>query len=60
MANKKSTDKNIRKLTKIGRQSIGLTLPIEMVRGLGWRERQRVVVKKIKGGMIIRDYRSKK
>lgn len=59
MANKKSTDRGIRKLTKIGRQSIGLTLPIEMVRGLGWRERQRVVVKKIKGGLVIRDYRSK-
>jgi bifunctional DNA-binding transcriptional regulator/antitoxin component of YhaV-PrlF toxin-antitoxin module len=59
MANKKSTDKNIRKLTKIGRQSIGLTLPIEMVRELGWRERQRVVVKKIKGGVVVRDYRSK-
>jgi len=60
MANKKSTDKNIRKLTKIGRQSIGLTLPIEMVRELGWRERQKVVVKKANGSLIIRDYRSKK
>ena len=60
MANKKSTDKNIRKLTKIGRQSIGLTLPIEMVRGLGWREKQKVVVKKANGSLIIRDYRTKK
>jgi hypothetical protein len=59
MANKRSTDKNIRKLTKIGRQSIGLTLPIEMVRELSWREKQRVVVKKIKGGVVARDYRSK-
>jgi len=60
MANKKSTDKNIRKLTKIGRQSIGLTLPIEMVRELGWRERQKVVVKKANGSLIIRDFRTKK
>lgn len=60
MADKKSSEKNIRKLTKIGKGSIGLTLPIEVVRELGWRERQRVKVTKIKGGLVIRDYRSKK
>ena len=59
MANKKSNEKNVRKLTKIGKQSIGLTLPIEAVRELGWREKQRVIVKRIKGGLTIRDYRSK-
>ena len=48
-------NKNIRKLTRIGKRSIGLTLPMELVRELGWRERQRVVVKRIKGGMSIRD-----
>ncbi len=53
-------NKEIRKLTRIGKRSIGLTLPIEMVRELGWRERQRVVVKKANGSLIIRDYRSKK
>ena len=52
-------NKNIRKITRIGKRSIGLTLPIELVRELGWREKQRVVVKRIKGGMVIRDYRSK-
>ena len=57
MANKKSTDKNIRKLTKIGRGSIGLTLPIEMVRELGWKERQKVVVKKVKGGFLVKDWK---
>lgn len=35
MADKKSTDKNVRRLTKIGKKSIGLTLPIEEVRKLG-------------------------
>lgn len=60
MANKKTTETGIRKLTKIGRKSIGLTLPIELVRELGWREKQRVTVKRIKGGVLIRDYRSKK
>lgn len=59
MPNKKSSETNIRKLTKLGGKSIGLTLPIELVRELGWREKQRVVVKKIKGGFTVRDYRRK-
>jgi hypothetical protein len=59
MGDKKSTDKNIRKLTRIGKKSIGITLPIGEVRELGWRERQRISVKRIKGGFEIRDYRSK-
>lgn len=52
-------NKETRKLTRIGKRSIGLTLPIEEVRALGWKEKQKVVVKRIKGGLVIRDYRSK-
>ena len=61
MPTRKLEDKNIRKLTRMGTKgtSLGLTLPIEMVKELKWKERQRVVVKKIKGGLVIRDYRSK-
>jgi len=59
VAVRKSEDKNIRKLCKIGKQSVGLTLPVEMVRELGWKSKQRVVVSRVKGGMVIRDYRSK-
>ena len=61
MATKKLADKNIRKLTRMGRagSSLGITIPKELVTSLGWRERQRVVVKRIKGGMTIKDYRSK-
>lgn len=56
---KGENNKSIRKLTKLGGKSIGLTLPIELVRELGWREKQRVTVKRIKGGFEVRDYRSK-
>jgi len=59
MATKKSGEEGVRKLTKIGKKSVGLTLPIEIVRQLGWREKQKVVVKRIKGGMEIRDWRKK-
>ena len=54
------TNKNVRKLTRQGKRSIGVILPIELVREIGWREKQKVVVKRIKGGLEIRDYRSKK
>ncbi|MFA6973490.1 MAG: hypothetical protein WC238_01975 [Parcubacteria group bacterium] len=60
MARRKLSENNIRKLTKSGGgKSIGLTLPLEMVASLGWREKQKVVVKRVKGGLNIRDYRSK-
>ena len=46
MARKKLSEKNIRKLTRMGGgRSLGLTLPIELMRKLRWRERQKVVVK---------------
>lgn len=59
MTKKTRESKEVRKLTKLGGKSIGLTLPIELVRELGWREKQKVVVKKVKGGFTVRDYRSK-
>ena len=57
MAVRKSTEKNIRKLAKIGKQSVGLTLPIEMLRELGWREKQKVTAKKVRGGVLIKDWK---
>lgn len=58
MANMKSEERDIRKLTCIGGGSVGLTLPIEYVRELGWRERQKVVVKKVGKKLIITDMKS--
>lgn len=52
-------DRNIRKISRIGNKSLGVTLPVEMLKDLGWREKQRVKVTRIKGGLQIRDYRSK-
>ena len=58
---RKSEEKNIRKITKMaGGASFGLTIPIEMIRDLGWREKQKVNVKRVPGGILIRDYWSKK
>ena len=61
MAQKKLADKYVRKLMKTGRSgaSFGLTLPKELVMSLGWREKQRIIVKRISGGLIIRDYKNR-
>jgi len=59
MPRTKKEEREIRKLTKVGKKTIAVTIPIEIVRELGWREKQRVTVKRIKGGVAIRDYRSK-
>lgn len=58
---RKLEERNIRKITKMaGGASYGLTIPIEMMRSLGWREKQKVKVKRVSGGILVRDYRSKK
>ena len=59
MSIRKQEDKNIRKITRVGKTSLAVTLPVEMTRELGWKEKQRVVVKRIKGGIAIRDWRKK-
>jgi hypothetical protein len=58
--NRKSKEKNIRKLTKMGKTSLGLSLPIDLVAGLGWREKQRVVVTRKGSKLIVSDWKKKK
>jgi len=40
-----------------GGRSMGLTIPIDMIRDLKWRERQKVVVKKVGKRLIIEDWK---
>jgi antitoxin component of MazEF toxin-antitoxin module len=58
MARRKLNKRNIRKLTRMGGgRSMGLTIPIDMIRDLKWRERQKVVVKKVGDKLIITDWK---
>ncbi|MFC1700742.1 AbrB/MazE/SpoVT family DNA-binding domain-containing protein [Patescibacteria group bacterium] len=57
MTRRKAKNKNIRKLTRIGDKSLGLTVPIEILQKLGWREKQKVVVKKRGEGFIVKDWK---
>lgn len=57
MAVQKLINKNIRKITKVGNASLAVTLPRELVTELGWKEKQKVVVKKVPGGLLIKDWK---
>jgi hypothetical protein len=54
---RKTEDQNIRKLMRLGKTSLGITLPVALLNQLGWREKQKLVVKKIRGGLTIKDWR---
>lgn len=60
MSTRKTGQTNIRKITKVGKASLAVTLPIDLVRKLGWRERQRVVVTLKGKKLTIADYEPKK
>lgn len=53
---RKLEDKNIRKILKNG-DSYAVTLPIELVRELKWKEKQKVMVKKRGKGLTIVDWK---
>lgn len=55
MARRKLADKNVRKIIKLG-YSYAVTLPIEIVGELNWREKQKVVVKKKGQSVVIADW----
>lgn len=54
---RKNTEENIRKVTRVGKTSLAVTLPIEMAKELKWKERQRVMVKRVRGGILIKDWK---
>jgi len=53
---RKLTDKNIRKILKSG-DSYAVTIPIEMMKELKWKEKQKVVVKMKGKSIIIKDWK---
>lgn len=53
---RKLEDKNIRKIMKNG-SSYVITVPIEIMRELKWKEKQKVVVKRQRGGFGVVDWK---
>jgi antitoxin component of MazEF toxin-antitoxin module len=56
MARRKSNEEHIRKITKSG-DSYALTIPIDVMRELGWQEKQKVVVEKRGSGLAIKNWK---
>jgi len=46
----------IRKLTKVGQGSYAVVIPMDIVEKLGWRERQKLVVRQYGEKVIIEDW----
>ncbi len=56
MARRKLENRNVRKLSKKKSGSYTVTLPIEIVRELGWRNKQKLVMRKSGNKIIIEDW----
>ncbi len=57
MSRRKLKDRNIRKLSKRTNGTYALTLPIELIRELKWRDKQKLVVEKADKKIIIKDWK---
>ncbi len=57
MPTQKLKNNNVRKLIKLGKGSLVVSLPAMIVNLLKWKEKQKVVVKKIRGGVQIKDWK---
>jgi len=51
---------HIRKIGELGKYTNYVTLPKTLVNSLGWRRKQKVSLSRVKGGVMIRDARSRK
>lgn len=57
MPTQKLINRNVRKITKVGGKSLAVTLPRDLITELGWKEKQKVIVKKVRGGLLIKDWK---
>jgi len=46
----------IRKLTKVAQSSYAVVIPMDIVKKLGWRERQKLVVRRVRDHVVIEDW----
>ncbi len=51
------TNKDIRKITKTGSGSYYVIIPKEMIKQLGWKEKQKVILKKNGKAITISDWK---
>jgi hypothetical protein len=49
--------KNVRSLTRVAGRSFGIILPIELIRKLGWRARQKLTVTPKGRKLVVKDWK---
>lgn len=57
MARRSFEERNIRVLIRFAKRSFAITLPIEVVRDLGWQEHQQVRIRKAGRRIVIEEER---
>ena len=57
MTRRKAGEENIRKLTRVGQTSLAVTIPLEIVKQLKLRDRQKVVVRREGEKIVIEDWK---
>lgn len=57
MPTRKIENRNIRNLTKVAGKSLAVTIPIDLVRKLGWKERQKVTVTSKGKKLEVKDWK---
>lgn len=60
MSRRKTEQKNIRKLTRVGGTSLSVTIPADFVDKLKFREKQKVTVSNEGRKLIVKDWKKKK
>lgn len=56
MPTKSETPENTHKLMRLGKTSLCITLPMEYIKKLGWKEKQKVTVELKGKSMVVKDY----
>jgi hypothetical protein len=54
---RRSDQAKVRSLTKVAGHSFGITFPIELIRKLGWRPRQKLTVSSKGKKLIVKDWK---
>lgn len=57
MGSRRIEKRNIRSLTKVAGKSFGITFPIDLIRALGWRPRQKLTVTPKGKKLIVKDWK---
>jgi len=56
---RKASENSVRKLVRLGKSSLAVTLPKDILSELGWKEKQKVIAQKRGGGIFIKDWPEK-